>query len=179
LKLHQGCAEKEATMLPPKVIVSPIDFSVHSDDALKTAANLALRLGSELCLVHVVPALPKLPSVAAFFNEGEYVQALHSDAEKQLAQMVDELAHRGISAKYAIGTANDTGTEIIRMAEHNHVDLIVIATHGMTGWHQLAFGSVAERVVRLATAPVLLLRAQPEAAARGESAKSDPAAAAS
>jgi len=45
-------------MLPPKVMVSPIDFSVHSDDALKTAADLASRFGAELCLVHVVPELP-------------------------------------------------------------------------------------------------------------------------
>ena len=36
--------------------------------------------------------------------------------------------------------------EILRIAEHKHADLIVIATHGMTGWHKLAFGSVAEKV---------------------------------
>jgi nucleotide-binding universal stress UspA family protein len=52
--------------------------------------------------------------------------------------------------------------ELLRIAERNNVDLIVIATHGMTGWHKLAFGSVAEKVVRLATCPVLVLRAQPE-----------------
>ena len=149
-------------MLPPKVIVSPIDFSVHSDDALKTAADLALRFGSELCLVHVVPALPKLPSLQAFFKEADYEQALHSDAEKQLAQMVEEFARRGINAKYVVGTANDTGMEILRMAEHHHADLIVIATHGMTGWHRLAFGSVDEKVVRIATSPVLVLRARAE-----------------
>jgi nucleotide-binding universal stress UspA family protein len=56
--------------------------------------------------------------------------------------------------------------ELLRIAEHNNVDLIVIATHGMTGWHKLAFGSVAEKVVRLATCPVLVLRAQPEAESR-------------
>jgi nucleotide-binding universal stress UspA family protein len=149
-------------MLPPKVIVSPVDFSTHADDALKTAADLALRFGSELCLVHVVPALPRLPSVQAFFKEAEYEQALQSDAEKQLAQMVGELARRGITVKSAVGTANDTAMEILRLAEHHHAELIVIATHGMTGWHRLAFGSVAEKVVRLATIPVLLLRAQSE-----------------
>ena len=42
----------------------------------------------------------------------------------------------------------------------NNVDLIVIATHGMTGWHRLAFGSVAEKVVRMAGCPVLVLRAE-------------------
>ena len=149
-------------MLPPKVIVSPVDFSTHSDDALRTAAELALLFGSELCLVHVVPALPKLPSVRSLFNEAEYEQALHSDAEKQLAQMVEEIARRGIAAKYAVGTANDTAMEVLRTAEHNHADLIVIATHGMSGWHQLAFGSVAEKVVRLSPFPVLVLRARPE-----------------
>lgn len=148
-------------MLPPKVIVSPIDFSTHSDDALSTAANLALHFGSELCLVHVVPALPRLPSALAIFKEAEYEQALHSNAEKQLAQMVEELARRGIKARYVVGTANDTGMEILRMAEHNHADLIVIATHGMTGWHEMAFGSVAEKVVRLTTIPVLVLRVRP------------------
>ena len=166
-------------MLPPKVIVSPIDFSVHSDGALKTAADLALRFGSELCLVHVMPALPNLPSLRSFFKEGEYEQTLQADAEKQLAQMVEKIAGHGVKARSAIGTANDTGMEILRTAELNHADLIVIATHGMTGWHQLAFGSVAEKVVRLATIPILLLRAQPDAAAGDRPATSDPAAAAS
>ncbi len=149
-------------MLPPRVIVSPGDFITHADDALKTAADLALRFGSELCLVHVVPALPRLPSGVSIFKEADYEQALHSDAEKQLAKMVEVIARRGIAAKYAVGTANDTAMEILRIAEHHHADLIVIATHGMTGWHRLAFGSVAEKIVRLATFPVLVLRARPE-----------------
>ncbi|MGO8789701.1 MAG: universal stress protein [Terriglobia bacterium] len=163
-------------MLPPKVIVSPIDFSVYSDDALKTAIDLASHFGSELCLIHVVPALPNLPSLRSFFKEGEYEQTLQVDAEKQLGQMVKEIARRGIAAEYAVGTANDTAMEILRMAEHHHADLIVIATHGITGWHQLAFGSVAEKIVRLASIPVLILRAQPGPAAGGGSATSDPAA---
>ena len=164
-------------MLPPKVIDSPIDFSVHSDDALKTAAGLASQFGSELCLVHVVPALPNLPSLRSFFQEGEYEQTLQADAGKQLAQRVEEFARRGIKARYALGTANDTGMEILRTAEHNRADLIVIATHGMSGWHHMAFGSVAEKVVRLATIPVLLLRAQPERESGGASPTPDPAAA--
>ena len=79
-------------MLPPKVIVSPIDFSTHSNDALGTAADLASRFGSEVCLVHVVPAIPKLPSARTIFKEAEYELALHADAEKQLGQMAEALA---------------------------------------------------------------------------------------
>jgi nucleotide-binding universal stress UspA family protein len=150
-------------MMPPKVILSPIDFSNHSDDALKVAADLASRLGAELCLVHVVPMLPRLPSASALFHEAEYEQELHNDAEQRLRQIALNLTQRGLSVKSIVGTANDTGMEILRIAEHNNADMIVIATHGMTGWHRLAFGSVTEKVVRLASCPVLVLRAHPKA----------------
>ena len=147
-------------MLPPKLIMSPIDFSDHSDVALKAATDMASRLEAELLLVHVVPAIPRLPSASAFFHEGEYEEELHKCAQKRLDEMVRALEGRGLKARAEVGTANDVSMELLRIAEHNNVDLIVIATHGMTGWHKLAFGSVAEKVVRPATCPVLVLRAQ-------------------
>jgi nucleotide-binding universal stress UspA family protein len=150
-------------MLPPQLIMAPVDFSKHSDEGTKTAIELAALYGSELCLVHVVPAIPKLPSPAALFHEGEYEEELLKDAQKRLDEIVQQVSEGGVTAKGIVGKANDTGGEILRIAEDNHVDLIVISTHGMTGWHKLAFGSVAEKVVRLATCPVLVLRAQPTA----------------
>ncbi len=152
-------------MLPPKVIMSPIDFSEHSEEALKAATDLAACFGSELCLVHVVPAIPKLPSATPFFREGQYEQELHKDAQLRLDSMARKVAARGPRAATIVGTANDVSMELLRIAEHNSVDLIVIATHGMTGWHKLAFGSVTEKVVRLASCPVLVLRAQAESPA--------------
>lgn len=148
-------------MLPPKLILSPVDFSFPSDEALKTSADLALQFGSQLCLLHVVPALPKLPSSVSIFKEGEYENELHKDAEQRLSKLAKDLAQRGVRVHTVVGTASDVGMEIIRVAEHNVADLIVIATHGTTGWHRLAFGSVAEKVVRLADCPVLFLRAHP------------------
>jgi nucleotide-binding universal stress UspA family protein len=50
--------------------------------------------------------------------------------------------------------------ELIRIAENEHADLIVIATHGMTGWREFAFGTVAEKVLKQGECPVLLLRAK-------------------
>jgi nucleotide-binding universal stress UspA family protein len=147
-------------MLIPKLILSPIDFSDHSDEALNTAADLASRFSSELLLVHVVPALPKLPSASAFVHEGEYENALIKEAEQQLQLLVGKLEQTGVRAKWQVGVANDVGMELLRAAEQSGADLIVIATHGMTGWHRLAFGSVAEKVVQLAACPVLVLRAQ-------------------
>jgi len=148
-------------MLPPKSILSPVDFSLPSDEALQTAAALALQFGSRLDLLHVVPALPKLPSSVSIFKEGEYENELHKDAAQRLSKLAEDLAKRGIRATTAVGTANDVGMEIVRVAEHDAADLIVISTHGMTGWHRLAFGSVTEKVVRLAQCPVLVLRAHP------------------
>src|ERR1700742_976123 len=150
-------------MLPPKLIMAPVDFSKHSDEGAKTAVELAALYGSELCLVHVVPAIPKLPSPSVIFHEREYEEELLKDAQKRLDEIVQQVSERGVTAKAIVGTANDTGAELLRIAEQNHVDLIVIPTHGMTGWHRLAFGSVAEKVVRLADCPVLVLRDKPTA----------------
>jgi nucleotide-binding universal stress UspA family protein len=150
-------------MLPPKLIVSPIDFSSHSQEALQTAADLAKQFGAELLLIHAVPAIPKLPSATSIFHEAQYEQELHKDAERRLRELVEELTKKGLRVRTEAGTANDVAMEILRIAEHNGADLIVIATHGMTGWHRLVFGSVAEKVVRLASCPVLVLRAHPQA----------------
>jgi nucleotide-binding universal stress UspA family protein len=146
-------------MLPPKLILSPIDFSDPSHDALNTAAELAGCFGSELLLVHVVPQIPRLPSDVSIFSEGQFEEQLRQDAEKQLEGLVAKLAQKKLKARYSIGLpANDAAMEILRIAEHEHADMIVIATHGLTGWRRLAFGSVTEKVVRLAECPVLVLR---------------------
>lgn len=149
-------------MLQPKLILAPIDFSNPSRDAVETAADLAVRFGAELLLVHVVAALPKLPPDVSIFKEGEYERRLHEDAERRLGAMAAEQKKKGLSVRSEVGVANDVGMELLRIAEHNHADLIVIATHGVTGWNQFLFGSVAEKVVRRAQVPVLLLRLGPE-----------------
>jgi nucleotide-binding universal stress UspA family protein len=146
----------------PKLIVAPVDFSEHSHEAVQVAAEYASRLDAEVLLVHAVPAIPKLTSPAEFFHEAEYEDELRKDAERQLRALAQGLADKGVRARTEIGIANDVGMEILRIAEHSHADLIVLATHGMTGWHKLAFGSVAEKVLKLATCPVLVLPAIPE-----------------
>lgn len=157
-------------MMPPKVILSPIDFSGHSTEALNTAAELALKFGSELCLAHVVPMIPELPNSVSILKEGEYEQDLHSQAENKLKEIAQRLAQRGVRARAIVGTANDIGMEIVRLAEAENTDLIVIATHGMTGWRPLVFGSVAEKVVRNGSCPILLLRVQGASKAQDSSA---------
>jgi nucleotide-binding universal stress UspA family protein len=146
-------------MLPPKLILSPIDFSDSSQAALEVAADFAARFGAELLLVHVMPAIEDLPTSVSVFKEGEYDQSLDDAAAKRLADLAATLARKNVKARTEMGTANDVGMELVRIAEHEHADMIIIATHGMTGWHKIAFGSVAEKVVKQASCPVLVLRA--------------------
>ncbi len=162
----------------PKMILAPVDFSSHSKDAVDEAADLAKRLDSQLLLVNVVSALPKLPSASAFFHEAEFSHGgrEHQQAELQLAAVAQKYAGKGITVRTHVGTSDDVAMELLRIGEQEGADLIVIATHGMTGWHKLAFGSVTEKVVRLASCPVLVLRANPGAKASTSEAK--PAAAA-
>ena len=146
-------------MLPPKLILSPIDFSDSSQAALEVAADFAARFGAELLLVHVMPAIEDLPEKVSIFQEGQYDQSLDDAAAKRLSDLAATLAQKNVKARTEMGTANDVGMELVRIAEHEHADMIIIATHGMTGWHKIAFGSVAEKVVKQASCSVLVLRA--------------------
>jgi nucleotide-binding universal stress UspA family protein len=153
----------------PKLILSPIDFSDSSLEALDVARDIASRYGSQILLVHVVPVIPKLPDNVGIFEEGAYEKDLIHSAEQRLADLVAKLKEQGTVARSTVGLANDAAMEILRTAEHEQADLIVIATHGMTGWRRLAFGSVTDKVVRTADCPVLVLR-------KSASAQSEPAA---
>jgi nucleotide-binding universal stress UspA family protein len=164
--------------IPPRLILVPLDFSEFANSALDVGADLAKRLGSELCLVYIVPALPRLPMSVSIFKEGDYEQGLHKDAEGRLNEIVKNLAKESVRAKVHVGTANDVPSEIVRIAEEEKVDLIVIASHGATGWNRWVLGSVAEKVVHIAPCPVLILRSNQEAAGHDPSAKSDTAKAA-
>jgi nucleotide-binding universal stress UspA family protein len=145
-------------------ILSPIDFSDPSHAALETAASLAKQFGAELLLVHIVPAIPDLPSSVSILKEGQYDEPLHKEEATRLAALAQKLTRTGIKTESAIGTANDTAMEIIRIGEENNADLIVIATHGLSGLHKLVFGSVTDKVLRESQVPVLVMHTKKAAA---------------
>jgi nucleotide-binding universal stress UspA family protein len=149
-------------MLPLKKIVCPTDFSEASGKALADALELAREFTAEIVLVNVIPVLPPAPSDPNIsFAVPEYERALHVDAERRLKEMDAALAGKGVAVRSAVGHG-DPGAEIVRIAKDENADLIVIATHGMTGWRHAMFGSVAEKVVRLAHRPVLTVPAPSE-----------------
>jgi nucleotide-binding universal stress UspA family protein len=152
-------------MFSAKLILSPVDFSDFSLQALEVAKDIATHYGSEILLVHVVPVIPKLEGHANIFTEGEYESQLIASAKQRLADMAAKLQQDGVHARSTVALSNDPAMEIIRTAESEKADLIVIATHGLTGWRRLAFGSVTDKLVRTAACSVLVLRAEAAATA--------------
>ena len=154
-------------MLPFKKILCPTDFSQPSYESLKVAEEMALHFSSELYLIHVLAPIPVITAATTPMSAGApttsfdvvlYEKELKSSAEKKLEEVTDQRFSKELKTQsfLAYGKAAD---EIVRIAEKEKLDLIVISTHGETGFRHLIFGSVAEKVVRHAQCPVLTIRA--------------------
>ena len=156
-------------LFPVKRILWPTDFSEASYEALNRALELCSNLSSELIAVHVVPDIPKIVSNHEYgVQDNDYLEEvrkyereLHKAALQKLHTVIQQRVPKEINSAVIV-THGDPACEILRTADDERVSLIVIATHGLTGWRQLVFGSVAERVVRVATCPVLTIRSPRE-----------------
>ena len=142
--------------IPAKILL-PIDFSPSSHLALEEATVLAQHFHAELFLVHVVA-------------ETANVDEARKEAEKYLSVSAAGLAAKGIKATIKIEAENDVAGSILDVIERDHIDMIVVSTHGTTGWHPLVFGSIAEELVKLVHIPLLLVRTEkPESSAKVKS----------
>jgi nucleotide-binding universal stress UspA family protein len=149
-------------MLPFRKILCPTDFSEPSYEAIKAAGELASHFESELCLLHVVSPVPVVPMGAepSAFNIPLYEQELEASSKRSLEEMIHQLEWKELKVRLIVLRGN-AADEIVRTADEENADLIVIATHGRTGLDRLIFGSVAEKVVRLAKCPIFTVASQP------------------
>jgi nucleotide-binding universal stress UspA family protein len=137
-----------------KTIVCAVDFSKGSDRALEHAAALAKATGARVELLHVyqlpVLALPDGVVTAT----PEFVARLTNQAQEGLDAHRERLAALGVQASTCLreGSAVET---IVRRTNEVAASLLVVGTHGRSGFKRFVLGSTAERVVRLATVPVL------------------------
>lgn len=145
-----------------KRILCPTDFSRHSRYALRRAAAVARASGAEIVLCHILPQ--PTPGGA---HEDAYPlvlpnwQQMLKAQEEQAREALEREARLKLLMGVKVTTALGAGCpyrEIVRTASRKRVDLIVISTHGTTGLQHLMLGSVAERVVRLAPCPVLVIK---------------------
>jgi nucleotide-binding universal stress UspA family protein len=131
-------------------IVVPIDFSDESFAAVDVAIDLAGD-ASNVTAVHVLQDHHERDLLTDAVDHAKR----RSLTEQTLHRRFDDPQHRQINIDVEFG---DPGHRIADMAELRHANLIVMPSHGRTGLQRLLIGSVAERVVRLAHCPVLVLR---------------------
>ncbi len=156
----------------PTNILLPIDFSPSSQAALEMAADLALHFHAELHLVNVIPFFPTT-TLPDFIPEESFIEQSRSHAMRHLTKCHAALAERGVKSTSTVEVGNDIAGNIMEVVDREHIDMVVISTHGISGWHPLVFGSIAEKVVKLAQCSLLLLRsAKPETEAIPASARS-------
>ena len=142
-----------------KKILCPTDFSETSIEAVRAANTLAKALGSELHLLHVVSPAPLMPDMqeTPLFDSVAYEEAWTEEAERRLTKLVETHVAPGVRVRQAI-LAGHAAQTIDQYAMDEDVDLIVIATHGMTGWRHYLMGSVAQKVIQHTCLPVLIVR---------------------
>jgi nucleotide-binding universal stress UspA family protein len=143
--------------MPFKHIVVATDFGECSERALDLALELASKFESELTLIHSWEA----PAYAGgLYMAVDIVTPIEEAAVAELDRATVELKLRMPNAKSMI-RSGPAWEEIIAAATLLHSDLIVLGTHGRRGLNRALIGSVAEKVVRMATVPVLTVHAGP------------------
>lgn len=145
-----------------KVLV-PLDGSELAERALECAAQLARELGSSLVLLRVVNATEFAPAQAlAAWSTADLLSVAAEDERRSAQEYLERVAARvrqaGVDAQCAVRMGDPAG-EIVEYGKANRIDLIVMSTHGRSGLSRWVYGSVADRVLRGGTLPVLLVRA--------------------
>ncbi len=138
--------------LAKKTIVVPVDFS---DDSF-AALDMAREIVDDPTHLHVIHVLPTLEAN----DPGVIWQMIDDESRSQhaaeaLGKALADRGHRGLEVCIRFG---DPGHEIARYAEQVNAGLVIVSSHGQSALKHLLIGSVADRVVRLAHCPVLVLK---------------------
>lgn len=141
-----------------KSVLFATDFSESSDHAYEYAYTVAKCFNARLLILHVINELVDL--------RGFYVPHISIDKlEEEMAESANKMMTKFINTHSqgydrieSIVTPGIPYDEILKKAEEESVDLIVLGTHGRTGLDHVLFGSTAEKVVRKSTIPVMTIR---------------------
>lgn len=155
--------ENRKTKMPEiKKILFPVDFSLNSSQAAEYALTFARKFDAHIYLIHVVECLLHIqgfyiPHISVETLEKELLKA----AEKKMSEFIksDMKGYEKLTSTVIAGIPH---VEILKLTEKEGIDLIVMGTHGWTGLEHVIFGSVAGKVVRKASCPVLTVRMRPE-----------------
>jgi nucleotide-binding universal stress UspA family protein len=145
-----------------KKLLVPLDFSDCSLNALKIAYQLAQKAQAQLVLSHVVePVYSYVGAADGMYLSAEveqkYIESLVANAQEKIGEIAQnpEFAGVNIEAQVKVGSMFATIQKII---DTEAIDLIVMGTQGVSGIDEILVGSNTEKIVRMATCPVLTIR---------------------
>ena len=147
----------EVIMLSLRKILVPVDFSEFSEKAVEYGSEFAKAFGAELVLCHVL----ELPVYPVAIGLGSVPPIMTDDLMPDIEKRLEADAAQWVDPEVKVQRIVREGApfvEIVQMARDEDVDLIIMPTHGRTGLSHVFMGSTAERVVRKAPCPVLVVR---------------------
>lgn len=146
-------------------ILVPLDGSATSERALLEAAQLAGKLGSALCLLHVLDDFPLYGEMAITPGYQQTLEVMRKYGDDLLAKAAQQPALAGLQVetlqREALGAR--VADVIVEQAVISKCQLIVLGTHGRRGVNRLLMGSDAELVLRQSPMPVLMVKSAPAA----------------
>ena len=138
-----------------KTYLVPIDFSRGSEAALNHVLTLAREKRGRIILLHVIPV------DALFLPEGrppEYYGVLEREARSRVTKLLRRKKMKSVRYRFLIERAVDIARAIAHQAKKLRASVIVMGSHGRSGLQRLLLGSVAERTLRYAECPVLIVK---------------------
>ena len=143
-----------------KSILVPVDFSADSLSALEYAGEFATTFKAELLVLYVVEPIYYAAPTDMYTASAESALLIEEQRRvgtEQLARLGADLKKKGLRFRTMV-KGGSASRVIVETARASAADLIIMATHGRTGLAHMFMGSVAEKVVRSATCPVLTTR---------------------
>ena len=150
-------------------ILLPIDFSPSSEAALEAATGLAQQFHAGIHLVHIIPEIPDFNG-SDFFPETAVLQESKETIEEKLDARKEQLMRIGVPTSFSVETGNDIVGSLMRIIKRENADMVVISTHGLSGWRPLILGSIAEQVIKQVNCSLLLLQSDQHKSLAQESA---------
>ena len=137
-------------------ILFPVDLSEPFEKIVSYVDTMANRLGAEIHLLYVVRGMEYFTDVYFSLPPNINFEDIIEGAQKNLYDFKDEyfMDFSGTKATVVSGNAAE---QILNYVESEHMEMIIMGTHGRKGLHKAIFGSVAERVIKTATVPVMVV----------------------
>lgn len=139
-----------------KTILVPVDLDKNTDKIADYAVFIAKKLGASIFFFHAVEFLASSEMALGNFSYEDYTSAHIDESERIIAKLVGKATKQGCSCDSSV-VVGDIVDEIVERADKNGAKIIIMGTHGKRGLEKILLGSVAERVLKRAPCPVLVV----------------------